>query len=225
MFYTLAVQRDLTALQQFLIALQQCLISLAQYPKLSLFHPSTFASLNIFLSMLSEMKTETRISETRLKRIRAQGYTHQTNQEIGALAFGNRFAFQACTSVLVIGVAAANIPLLTVMLAVALLGVMLPNHPFDYIYNHAIAPLMHKPRLPKRSAQLKFACSVASLLIMAIIGFFYSGNATMGYITGGILAAVAFTVATTDFCIPSMIYNTVSFKLKNHQQVRSIKTE
>jgi hypothetical protein len=194
--------------------LQQSLTSLRRCLKLSLFRHSTFAFVEHFQSKSKKMKTDAKISTARINRIRAQGYTTQTNQEISELAFGNRFTFQLCTALLTIGVATASIPVLSVMFILAMLGVILPNHPFDYIYNYAVAPLMHKPKLPKRSPQLKFACSIASFSIAAIIALFYTGNATAGYVIGGMLIAVALTVATFDFCIPSMIYNALFPKIK-----------
>ena len=46
------------------------------------------------------MKTEKlNLSPVRINRIRAQGYEHQTDQEIANLAFGNRFAYRLCVSI------------------------------------------------------------------------------------------------------------------------------
>ena len=106
------------------------------------------------------------------------------------------------------GVATANIPLLIGMMGITISGVLLPYHPFDYIYNHILADRMNKPKLPKRPAQLKFACSVATVWLFGTVLLFHNGLFLWGYIAGASLTAVAFTVATTDFCIPSLIWNT-----------------
>lgn len=92
-------------------------------------------------------------------------------------------------------------------------GVVLPYHPFDYIYNHLVRRVLDKPRLPRRSNQLKFACGVATIWIAATIYLFYYGFAMAGYVAGGMLFSVAFLVSTTDICIPSIIYNFL-FKIK-----------
>jgi hypothetical protein len=54
---------------------------------------------------------------------------------------------------------------------------------------------------------------VATLWLIATTYLFYAGFVIAGYVLGGLLVAVAFIVSTTDFCIPSMIYNFI-FKVK-----------
>lgn len=147
------------------------------------------------------------ISASRINRLRVQGYTTQSPLELSQLAFGNRFAYILCTTLVTIGVVTASTALLSFMLVIAALGVILPNHPFDYIYNHFLAKRMNKPKLPQRSNQLKFACTIATLGIATIIYFFSTGFMTTGYVIGSLLIATAFTVSTTDFCLPSVIYN------------------
>ncbi len=153
------------------------------------------------------MKKQTQLSATRIHRVRQQGYFLMTDKQISAIAFGNRFAFILCTSILSIGVGLANIPILSGMMVIAALGFILPYHPFDYIYNYLLARRLGKPRLPKRSDQLKFACTLATIGILTTIYMFHQGFNTLGYISGGSIVAVAFTVSTTDLCIPSVIYN------------------
>jgi len=154
---------------------------------------------------------KTKLSIKRIGRIREQGY-NCSNHEIAGLAIGNRFAYQLCTSLLLLGVVFANIPLLIVMFGVAFLSIILPNHLFDYIYNHAIRHCFKLPKLPPRSKQLKFACSIATIWIAATIYFFYQELFTAGYIAGSSLLFVAILVSTTDICIPSIIYNKLFIK-------------
>ena len=149
------------------------------------------------------------LSPKRVKRIREQGYFHQSESELASLAFGNRFAYRLCTTLLIPGVVLADIPVLSLMMAIAFLGVVLPYHPFDYIYNHVLSERMGKPQLPPRSKQLKFACTVATLWIATTIFMFYAGQMVAAYVLGGMLIAVALLVSTIDLCIPSVIYNTL----------------
>ncbi len=137
-----------------------------------------------------------------------------SDQQISDLAFGNRFAFILCSSFLIVGVVTTNIPILTAMLMVAIGGFILPFHPFDYIYNNLLAKSLGKPKLPKRSDQLKFACTLATIFILTTIYMFSQGFITIGYITGAVLCAVATTVSTTDLCIPSLIYNALFLEKK-----------
>lgn len=147
------------------------------------------------------------LSATRINRLKAQGYCGYSDAELSALAFGNRFAYIVCGTIVAIAVAAANIPTLIVMTIVAFFGIILQYHPFDYIYNHVLRGMLNKPKLPPRSKQLKFTCIIATLLLVTTTYLFYVDLATAGYVLGGLLVAVSFIVSTTDFCIPSMIYN------------------
>lgn len=149
------------------------------------------------------------LSNNRIKFLKAQGYCGLSDTEISELAFGNRFAYIVCGSIVAIAVATAHVPTLIAMTIVAFLGIILPYHPFDYIYNHVLRGMLNKPELPPRSKQLKFACVIATLWLIATTYLFYAGFAVAGYVLGGLLVAVAFIVSATDFCIPSMIYNCI----------------
>jgi Domain of unknown function (DUF4395) len=153
------------------------------------------------------------LSATRIKFLKAQGYSNLSDDDISELAFGNRFAYIVCGSIVAVAVATAHIPTLIAMMVVAFLGVILPYHPFDYIYNHVLRGMLNKPKLPPRSKQLKFTCVIATLWLFATTYLFYSGLTNAGYVLGGLLVAVAFIVSTTDFCIPSTIYNFI-FRVK-----------
>jgi hypothetical protein len=150
---------------------------------------------------------KTLISTTRLYRIRCQGYSGYSDSKLSELAFGNRFAYWLCSILLLLAVVTASIPLLSIMMFVALFGVVLHNHPFDYIYNNFLSNPLNKPKLPQRSKQLKFACSIATIWLAATIYFFYVDYTIVAYIAGGALFAVSFLLSTTDICIPSIIYN------------------
>ncbi len=153
------------------------------------------------------------LSSTRINRIRAQGYFAYTDQEITELAWGNRFAYILCTSLVITGVATASVPLLSGMMTVAFGGVVLPNHPFDYIYNYWLRRFWKGPKLPRRSNQLKFACANATAMLAAIVYMFYSGNTMVGYLLGVFFAVMASLVSSIDLCIPSVIYNAM-FKIR-----------
>jgi len=158
-------------------------------------------------------KEQYTVSPVRIHRLKVQGYCNLKDDEISKLAFGNRFAYILCSAVLLTGIITSNIPLLSIMFFIALFGILLPYHPFDYIYNGVLSNQMNKPKLPARSKQLKFACIIAVSGIALIIYLFYTGLTLAGYIAGGLLFSVAFLVSTTDICIPSMIYNFI-FKVK-----------
>jgi hypothetical protein len=65
------------------------------------------------------------LSETRINRLKVQGYSNYSDAQLSELAFGNRFAYIVCVTILAIGVATANIPTLIVMTSVAFFGIAL----------------------------------------------------------------------------------------------------
>ena len=162
------------------------------------------------------------LSATRIKRIREQGYFNKSDQEIIDLAFGNRFAYQLCTTMFAFGVISTSIPILCAVLCTAFMSVVLPYHPFDYIYNHGLSRRMQLPKLPPRSPQLNFACSIATIWTGTTIFLFYSGYDLAGYIVGSVFLVLAIMVSTIDLCIPSITYNALFRKrikpLKNYKQ-------
>lgn len=160
------------------------------------------------------MKTNHQLlSTTRINFLKAQGYCNLSDAEISELAFGNRFAYIVCGSIVAVAVATAHVPTLIAMTIVAFFGIILPYHPFDYIYNYVLRGMLNKPKLPPRSKQLKFACAIATLWLIVTTYLFYSGLTMAGHVLGGLLVSVAFIVSATDFCIPSMIYNFI-FRIK-----------
>ena len=160
------------------------------------------------------------LSDERIYRIRQQGYFNQSKKEITDLATGNRFAYQVCVTILFLGMVTADIHVLAFMNVIAFLGIVLPNHPFDYIYNHLLSKRLGKPKLPPRSRQLKFACGMATAGIAATIYLFSNEMMVAGYINGFSLVLVAGLVSTIDLCIPSVIYN---FLFLNRQKLAAIK--
>lgn len=156
------------------------------------------------------MKTSKIISKKRIDRIRAQGHHNLNDTQISEISFGNRFAYILCSAILLIGVIDMNFTILIAMLIIAFLAVITPYHPFDYIYNYGIRFIINKPKTPKRSRQLKLACSIATTFIAITIYLFYTSNFTAGYITGACLLFSAILVSTTDICIPSIIYNKIN---------------
>ena len=166
------------------------------------------------------MKPKTNeLSPVRLNRLRAQGYSGQSDDELSQIAFGNRFAYRSCVSILIIGVAFSSVPLLSAMMFIAFLGVVLPNHPFDYFYNGVLSKWMHKPQLPRRSVQLKFACSLATIWIGVVIYLFTQEMMITAYIVATMLIATSLLVSTIDFCIPSIVFNALFTKVKTTETI------
>jgi len=156
------------------------------------------------------MKNEkTILSPIRLNRLRAQGFTCENEKTLNEMAFGIRFAYRACVVLLIVAIATKSIALFSVMLSIAFLGIVLPNHPFDYLFNYTLRRWMRAPRVPARSKQLKFACIIATVFLGAVVSLLYFGMVTQGLIAAGILSAFALLPSTIDLCVPSLIYNAI----------------
>jgi len=159
------------------------------------------------------IKMKNSVSPKLVQRLKVQGYCGISDNRISELAFGNRFAYILCSGLIFIGVTMVSIPILCIMMIIALYGVLLPYHPFDYIYNHLLGPFLGKPKLPPRSIQIKFACSIATIWLALTTGLFFLDYVMTGYVFGGVLFLLTFTVSTTDICLPSLLYNYI-FKVK-----------
>lgn len=163
------------------------------------------------------MTNSKKLSARRVAWIREQGYYAYSDQQIRELAFGNRFAYRLCTVLLTTGIIFINIPLLVFMNVTAMMSIILPNHPFDYLYNHLIRKWTQGPKLPPRSAQLKFACTMATGVIASTIYFFLADMMIAGYLMGFQMVAVASLVSLFDLCIPSKAFNFFSKKISQIQ--------
>jgi hypothetical protein len=153
------------------------------------------------------MDKEMKISARSRKRLEEQGLRGYADSELARHRFGHRFAYFICMSLVVIGLAFKSQPFLLIANAVALLGILPPYHPVDYLYNYSIRHLIGRPKLPPRANQGRFACSIATVLLGIVNYNFYQGSHAVAYGFGAVLLASAFLVTFLDLCIPSRIYN------------------
>jgi hypothetical protein len=92
---------------------------------------------------------------------------------------------------------------------IALLGTLLPFHPFDLLYNFGVRYLTGTRPLPPHGPQRRFVCGLATVWLAATGWAFDVGSPTVGLALGIPLILVAALVSVTHFCIPSQIYNTL----------------
>ena len=156
------------------------------------------------------MGIPTSISDATRKRLCIQGFGSYSGEQLAAFRFGIRLPYLVCGIIAVIALAFVSIPLLAILLVIALFGVILPNHPLDYLYNYGIRQLSGRPKLPRRSAQIRFACGLASFWLVVTIILFSQGLIVPGIIWGALLVVSATLVGTTDICVPSMMYNLIT---------------
>jgi hypothetical protein len=149
------------------------------------------------------------ISATTRCRLNIQGLGDISDEVLASTAPWHRMAFGLCSVLAGLGTILASPVILFSLIAVAGPAALLPFHPFDLIYNFGIRHLRKTGPLPPRMAQARFACGLASVWLAATAMAFRADMLVLGYVLGGALTAIGLLVATTDICIPSMIYNAV----------------
>jgi hypothetical protein len=136
-----------------------------------------------------------------------QGYGALSDEERKALWFGIRFAPALCFAGIVLGVVFASPVLLAAMAATAFVGGFItPKHPFDYLYDVALRPLLGGPSVPPSPAPRRFACQLATPWIAAIAVAFVVGLPAVAWALAVPLLLVAAVVTTTNWCLPSLMY-------------------
>jgi len=144
-----------------------------------------------------------------LHRLDVQGFDTVEEQRLAEVASWLRLTFGLCALLAGIGTATASPIFLLALAPIAALGAAFPVHPFDLFYNHGIRHLTGTGPLPRRGAPGRFACGMGAAWLLVTAWAFSAGHATLGYVLGGTLTAIAALVSTTNICIPSMVYRLV----------------
>jgi Domain of unknown function (DUF4395) len=140
-------------------------------------------------------------------RLTMQGYGSLREEERRSLWLGLRFSFGLCFAGIALGVALASPVLLLAMAVTAGVGGFLTaKHPFDYVYDGTLRPLLGGPSVPPSPAPRRFACQLATPWIAAIAVAFLADAAVIAWVLAVPLLAVAATVTATNWCLPSLIY-------------------
>ncbi len=83
--------------------------------------------------------------------------------------YGIRFSYPLYISVVALGIFLANPYILSITALIALFGVILPMHPFDYIYNYGVTKLIGTEQIPGRGSESQVSSSVALLFNLGVI--------------------------------------------------------
>ncbi len=139
-------------------------------------------------------------------RIQAQGFCGLDDETCQKINYPLRLSPAICMVWTAIGTALASPVVLWALVPFAALGALLPTHPFDIFYNHGLRYLFNTPALPSYPVRRRFACLVATVMLVVAAWGFQSGMMMLGYVVGGSLVAAAFVNVSTGFCVPSFIY-------------------
>jgi len=143
-------------------------------------------------------------------RLEAQGFCGLDDETLAELAPWMRWTYTIGTLVTLIGVALMSPVVLWSLAAIASVGIVLPFHPFDLLYNFGLRYLTHTGPIPHSGPQRHFVFVVATMWLTATGCAFYAGANIVGIALGVLLIFVGGLASITNFCIPSFIYNTVA---------------
>ena len=146
---------------------------------------------------------------TTRSRIEAQGFLGMDDRTLTRINYWLRLSPAICMAWAAIGTALGSAPVLWALVPFALLGAILPGHPFDLLYTYGFRYLVDGPRLPRYPLPRRFACLIASIMLAVSAWGFQTGNPVLGRAIGWFLVSAAFVNVTTGFCIPSFIYGLI----------------
>lgn len=136
-----------------------------------------------------------------------QGYGALSDEERKSLWLGLRFAPALCFAGIALAAVLASPVLLAAMAATAFVGGFItPKHPFDYLYDVALRPLLGGPSVPPSPAPRRFACQMAAPWVVAIAVAFLTDLTAVAWVLAAPLLLVAAVNVATNWCLPSLTY-------------------
>ena len=117
--------------------------------------------------------------------------------------YGMRFSYPLYMLLVVIGVLTTNIYIITITSIIALMGVLLPMHPFDYIYN-AIAKYIPKMnRISGRGTEMQVTSVFALLFNLVVIVLLFTE------------IKINYTVLASIYALASFSFIAIQIKTNN----------
>jgi hypothetical protein len=149
------------------------------------------------------------VNPTVRSRLEAQGFCGLDDKTLSELAPWMRWTYTLGTLVTLVGVVLTSPGVLWALAAITSVGIFLPFHPFDLLYNYGARFVTGTGPFPHSAPQRRFVFVVASVWLIATGRAFYIGADIAGMALGVPLILVGALASITNFCIPSFIYNTV----------------
>src|ERR1700758_5001229 len=116
-------------------------------------------------------------------RLEAQGYCGLDDAALQELAPWLRRSYSLGGIITIIGVALMSPAVLWSLAAITLLGIVLPFHAFDLLYNYGARYLTGTRPFPKQAPVRRFVFGVASVWLLATGWAFYAGSDISGFRT------------------------------------------
>src|SRR3954462_5870294 len=147
----------------------------------------------------------TNISAVARERIEAQGFCGFDDGLLSKINYPLRLAPAMCMMWTLVGIVYGSPTILFALVPFALLGAILPGHPFDVVYNLGLRHLFGTPSLPRYGTRRRLACVAASTALTASALSFLFGITPVGYILAGMVVAGTLLNVTTGICPPAAV--------------------
>jgi hypothetical protein len=135
-----------------------------------------------------------------------QGFVGLTDADLLRVEPWLRFAPAICAAWAAVATGVGSATGLLVLAAIAVLGALLPHHPFDAFYNHGVRCVLGAPPIPRYGAPRRFACGVASVWLTGTAAMFAAGASIAAALLGTAFTIVALVPVVTGFCVPSFLF-------------------
>jgi Domain of unknown function (DUF4395) len=145
-------------------------------------------------------------------RIVAQGVVKVEDQELGKINYWLRLSPAICMLWTAVGAVLGSPAVIFALVPFAFLGGLLPNHPFDALYNFGFRHLFGAPVLPRSNGPRRFGFFMGATMLLVVGWGFQSGHQIVGYGIAWLLVGLAFVNVSTGFFLPSFIHGIISGK-------------
>lgn len=141
------------------------------------------------------------------QRLEMQGFVGYREETLRAIRPWLRLGPALCGAGMVAAIVLQSTTILWTLVAVALLGAILPVHPFDIPYNCVIRRRAGTPAIPSYGLPRRFACMLAAKWISLTAIALGAGQHGIALGLAGVFVLSPIINVTTDFCVGSWIYH------------------
>lgn len=143
-------------------------------------------------------------------RLELQGFSCDVGSNMSAVQRWLRWTPGLASAWILAGVVLASPGVLWAFAVVSAVGASFPRHPFDFLYDGVVRPLIDGPELPANPAPRRFAMVVACIWSAAVGLLFHAELAVAGYVAGALLVVAGSLVFLTHFCLGSLMYRALT---------------
>jgi hypothetical protein len=162
----------------------------------------------------------TKISTVARERIEAQGFCGLDDNLLAILNYPLRLAPAMCMTWTLVGIVLGSPAVIGALVPFAILGAVLPGHPFDVIYNFGLRHLLKTPALPRYGKRRRLACVAASTALSVSAMSLQVGISPLGYVLAGMVVAGTLLNVSTGICPPAAIAGVIFGRVDCTQGVR-----